>query len=59
MGASAVLQRPGVDFSNLNINVPAVQIPGINSGREAQYARRVKELEDELRAVRSENEKHV
>ena len=54
-------QRPGppLDFSNLNINVPAVPIPGINTGREAQYARRVKELEDELRLMRGENEKHV
>ena len=52
-------QRPAppLDFSSLNINVPAV--PGINTGREAQYARRVKELEDELRLMRGENEKHV
>ena len=62
LGASTVLQqRPGppLDFSSLNINVPAVPIPGINTGREAQYARRVKELEDELRLMRGENEKHV
>jgi len=61
LGASTVLQqRPGppLDFSSLNINVPAVPIPGINTGREAQYARRVKELEDELRLMRGENEKH-
>ena len=50
---------PPLDFSSLNINVPAVPIPGINTGREAQYARRVKELEDELRLMRGENEKHV
>lgn len=50
---------PSLDFSSLNINVPAVPIPGINTGREAQYARRVKELEDELRLMRGENEKHV
>ena len=62
LGSSAMLQqRPGppLDFSSLNINVPAVPIPGINAGREAQYARRVKELEDELRLMRGENEKHV
>lgn len=61
LGASAMLQRPGppLDFSSLNINVPAVPIPGINTGREAQYARRVKELEDELRLMRVENEKNV
>lgn len=62
LGASAMLQQrpaPSLDFSSLNINVPAVPIPGINTGREAQYARRVKELEDELRLMRGENEKHV
>ena len=56
-----MLQRPGppLDFSSLNINVPAVPIPGITTGREAQYARRVKELEDELRLMKVENEKNV
>ncbi|KAF9562160.1 hypothetical protein CPC08DRAFT_706887 [Agrocybe pediades] len=60
LGASAMLQRPGppLDFSSLNINVPAVPIPGMTTGREAQYARRVKELEDELRLMRVENEKN-
>ncbi|KJA27397.1 hypothetical protein HYPSUDRAFT_35294 [Hypholoma sublateritium FD-334 SS-4] len=60
LGASTVLQRPAppLDFSSLNINMPAVPIPGINTGREAQYARRVKELEDELRLMRVENEKN-
>ncbi|KAJ6623411.1 hypothetical protein B0H10DRAFT_789691 [Mycena sp. CBHHK59/15] len=33
------------------------ETPGIKSGREAQYARRVKELEDEIRAMRLENDK--
>lgn len=61
LGASAMMQRPGppLDFSNLNINVPAVPIPGINTGREAQYVRRIKELEDELRLMRVDNEKNV
>ncbi|PPQ89090.1 hypothetical protein CVT25_006462 [Psilocybe cyanescens] len=60
LGTSTMLQRPGppLDFSSLNIDVPAVPIPGINTGREAQYARRVKELEDELRLMRVENEKN-
>ncbi|PPQ64667.1 hypothetical protein CVT26_002757 [Gymnopilus dilepis] len=60
LGASAMMQRPGppLDFSNLNINVPAAPIPGINTGREAQYVRRIKELEDELRLMRVENEKN-
>lgn len=60
MGASMVGQRPGgLDLSSLNINVPAVPIPGISSGREAQYARRLKEVEEELRLLRIENEKNV
>ncbi|TFK42898.1 hypothetical protein BDQ12DRAFT_676974 [Crucibulum laeve] len=58
MGASGLLQRPAPDFSALSINVTGGPIPGMNTGREAQYARRVKELEDELRAVRAENEKN-
>jgi len=60
MGASMVAQRPGgLDLNSLNINLPpAVAMPGMNSSREAQYARRVKELEEELRTLRAENEKH-
>ncbi|KAF8892606.1 hypothetical protein BD779DRAFT_1610156 [Infundibulicybe gibba] len=58
MGASLVVQRPGLDLSTLNTNIAAVPIPGINSGREAQYARRVRELEEEIRVVKVENEKH-
>lgn len=57
MGASAVLQRPGIDLASLNLNVPSappLPIPGYNTAREAQYARRVKELEDELNTTRSE-----
>lgn len=60
MGASLIVQRPQVpDFGSLHLAVPAVPIPGLNTGREAQYARRVRELEEELRAVRAENEKNV
>lgn len=59
MGASLIVQRPAPDFNALSMNVPNVPIPGISTGREAQYARRVKELEEEIRGVRSENEKHV
>ncbi|TFK72517.1 hypothetical protein BDN72DRAFT_792170 [Pluteus cervinus] len=65
MGASALLPRPGPPGSqdvasptpNANIPLP-VAIPGINKSREAQLARRIRELEEELRNVRSENEKH-
>jgi len=61
LGGSALLPRPTppVDFSTLNMNIPAVPIPGINTGREAQYAKHVKELEEELRLMRVENEKNV
>ncbi|RDB24119.1 hypothetical protein Hypma_008789 [Hypsizygus marmoreus] len=59
MGASILGQRPGgLDFSNLNINVPALPMAGMTSGREAQYARRLKEMEEELRLLRAENEKN-
>lgn len=68
MGASLVLQRPGgqqpaVDLSTLNINVPSVPTPmaALNAGRdrEAQLLRRIRDLEEELRAARVENDKQV
>ncbi|KAJ7905275.1 hypothetical protein B0H14DRAFT_3102770 [Mycena olivaceomarginata] len=52
MGASVV----GQPFLVPNASVLR-ESPGMKSGREAQYARRVKELEDELRTVRLENDK--
>jgi hypothetical protein len=54
MGASVV----GQPFLVPNSSVMR-ETPGIKTGREAQYARRVKELEDELRTVRLENDKQV
>lgn len=67
MGASVLgPQRPGppVDFSSLNINVPPVPPPitPLNPARDRevpQLLRRVRELEDEVRNVRAENEKQV
>ncbi|KAG7452703.1 uncharacterized protein BT62DRAFT_989790 [Guyanagaster necrorhizus] len=56
MGTSMNLQRTAMDL-NPHVPVP-LPIPGYHTAREAQYARRVKELEDDLRAVRVENEKH-
>jgi len=41
------------------MNVPAIPIPGMNTAREAQYAKRIKELEDELRLMKVENDKNV
>ncbi|KAG6829989.1 hypothetical protein H0H87_009596, partial [Tephrocybe sp. NHM501043] len=61
MGASMLGQRPGTMPGGLDLNglnVPTVPLPGMSSGREAQYARRLKELEEELQSVRAENEKN-
>jgi len=68
MGASVIgPQRPGqlppkMDFSSLNINVPPVPAPiaPLNPMRDRevpQLLRRVRELEEEVRNMRSENEK--
>ncbi|KAG9318420.1 hypothetical protein JVU11DRAFT_511 [Chiua virens] len=66
MGSSLVLQRPGgqqptVDFSAININIPSVPAPmaALNAGRdrEAQLLRRIRDLEEELRVARVENDK--
>ncbi|KAG6881269.1 hypothetical protein C0993_002164 [Termitomyces sp. T159_Od127] len=49
MGASMIGQRPmNIDLNTLN--VPTIAIPSMSSGREAQYARRLKELEDEVQS---------
>ncbi|KAG6813608.1 hypothetical protein H0H92_009225 [Tricholoma furcatifolium] len=57
MGASMIGQRQ-VNMDLNSLNVPNVPIPGITPNREAQYARRLKELDDELQSIRAENEKH-
>ncbi|EGN95994.1 hypothetical protein SERLA73DRAFT_185466 [Serpula lacrymans var. lacrymans S7.3] len=65
MGASVIQQRPGqaVDLSSLNINLPVVPSPmtALNTGRdrEAQLLRRIRELEEEVRLVRTDNDKQV
>ena len=41
------------------MNVPAIPVPGMNTAREAQYAKRIKELEEELRLMKVENDKNV
>lgn len=69
MISSTMIARPGqppVDLASLNINVPAIP-PAVNTlnpthpnrDREAQLVRRVRELEEEVRVVRVENEKQV
>lgn len=54
-------QRPA-DMGSMVVNQPAVPPgrevpPGMLTGREAQYAKRVKELEEELKTAKAENEK--
>ncbi|EAU88164.2 hypothetical protein CC1G_03836 [Coprinopsis cinerea okayama7 len=59
MSASGMLPRPNSDMSLLNFGKhPAVPIPSLKPNREAQYTKRIKELEEELRAMRAENEKN-
>ncbi|KAI0049664.1 hypothetical protein FA95DRAFT_1646603 [Auriscalpium vulgare] len=64
MGASLTIQRNGqstFDLSNLNLNLPPLPPPPAPTNaardRETQLVRRTKELEEELRTVRVENEK--
>ncbi|KAF5358082.1 hypothetical protein D9756_001840 [Leucocoprinus leucothites] len=59
MGAS-MHQRIGPDLANLNLNVPPpVPIPrALSPSREGQYLQRIKELENETRQSRAENEKN-
>ena len=67
MGASMhAAQRTGqstFDLGSLNLNLvpapPPVVPISTNRDREAQLSRRVKELEEELRGMRVENEKQV
>ena len=67
MGASMhAAQRPGqstFDLASLNLNLvpapPPVVPISTNRDREVQLSRKVKELEEELRSMRVENEKQV
>ena len=49
------------DIAALKINVPVSPPVAVNAGRdqEAQLLRRVRELEEEVRLMRVDNEKHV
>lgn len=51
--------RIGGPDPNLNLNVPALPIPTLTPNRENQYLQRIKELENEIRQARVENEKNV
>lgn len=58
--------QPNIDLTSLNINVPPVPPPvaALNPGhpgrdRETQLVRRVRELEEEVRTLKVENEKQV
>ncbi|OBZ75480.1 hypothetical protein A0H81_04533 [Grifola frondosa] len=61
MISSNISPRPGqsgVDLTSLNIVSPVPPaVAALNPGREAQLVRRVRELEDEVRTVRAENER--
>lgn len=70
MLSSTVIPRPTpttpVDIASLNINVPVpspapAAVAAVNAGRERdpQLVRRVRELEEEVRHLRNENEKQV
>ena len=64
MVSSAVVSRgpSAVDLASLNLNVPSPvppPVPALTQGREAQLLRRIRELEDEVRVVRAEQEKQV
>lgn len=63
---SSMATRPGqvpVDLANLNINTPPMSAPAtavshvVPRDREAQLLKRIRELEEEVRSVRIENEK--
>ncbi|XP_006458434.1 hypothetical protein AGABI2DRAFT_190715 [Agaricus bisporus var. bisporus H97] len=57
MGAS--VHRGVPDLGTLNLNVPSLPIPGVAPpNRENQYLQRIKELENEVRQARIENEKN-
>ncbi|KAL0071574.1 hypothetical protein AAF712_001431 [Marasmius tenuissimus] len=57
LGASMLGQRGPADLS-MNHTPAAFPQPGMNTAREGQYARRVKELEEELRNMRVENDRN-
>lgn len=65
MGTSLMVPRTTgqqpVDLNALNLNLPAAPVTALNAGREreAQHLRRIRELEEELRVVRRDNEKQV
>ena len=62
MHAAQRMGQSTFDLSNLNLNlVPAApsMVSISTNTREAQLSRRVKELEEELRIMRVENEKQV
>lgn len=64
MGASLMAPRPGqspFDLSTLNLlpTPPPVAPLNTNRDKEAHLTKRVRELEEEVRTVRVENEKQV
>jgi len=59
MTASAMAQgppRPIPDFGSLNVAVPPVPTPPPGRDRESQLTKRVRELEEDVKVLRAENE---
>jgi len=58
---SSMQQRIGPDLANLNLNTapPVPTAPTLTPSRENQYLQRIKELENDIRQARVENEKNV
>lgn len=57
---SSMQQRIGPDLANLNLNTapPVPTAPTLTPSRENQYLQRIKELENDIRQARVENEKN-
>lgn len=51
--------RPVPDFGSLNLNVPPAPTAPIGRDREAQLTKRVRELEEDAKVLRAENESQV
>ena len=61
MAASTNLALPSMQpmMSLAGLNLNGISQSGIGREREAQLQRRIRELEEEVRTVKVENEKHV
>lgn len=51
--------RPVPDFGSLNLNVPPAPTAPITRDKEAQLTKRIRELEEDTKVLRAENESQV